>query len=409
MRRMLALAAVLSATGCVRVLDWSTGAKRLGAAQVGAATVIDLRAAADFEAGHAPGASRVPFGDLNGYLHGVRKAGDPRLVLACEDGIDAALAAPLARVHGFSQAFVLEGGMAAWRAAGLPLEKGPSPPIQAAPPVLEMSRAAQWLNAISGLVLKPTYMLLALAMVIGLRRARSVRILWHGLLWFFVGEAFCALNLAWHLPGRVYLSDVAHGAGMVAMSALIPWGLYAIFDERVLRFSDPSAGCRLQTLCGQCWKRDPVRCGFHDLMLALLVALAIVSAIPFSSELRPLQFVADVLGVRTDFGVPVINLLVELRVYPALAIAAFVATFAILVRGGTAAVRRATPVFFAAFGLMAYSLLRFFLTETFREAFHGSNFWEELTELFMIVALGLFLWLFRRPLGLVGTPPEPVT
>ncbi|MGC4116012.1 MAG: rhodanese-like domain-containing protein [Myxococcales bacterium] len=394
--------------GCARVTAWSTGAPRVepkDASTSSWAAVVDLRSAAEYEAGHVPGAVRLAFEDVNGYLARLKAAqGDAPVLLSCEDGIEAALAWPMAQMHGLTRAFVLDGGMAAWRSQGLVLERAPNEPKFARePPKVEMSRFAQVMNVAAGLGLKPTYMLLVLAMVLHLRKVRrSINVLWHGLLWFFVGEAFCAANLAYHLPGHVYLSDLGHGAGMVAMSAILPWGLYAILDERVLRFSDPSAGCRLQTLCGRCWKRDPVRCGFHDLMLLMLPALAIISLIPLSGPLRPLQVVADVLGTQTDFGVPVVNLTVELRVYPVLAFVGFLVTFALMGRGGTAAVRRATPGFFASFGLMAYALLRFFLEEAFREQFHWSNFWEELTEMFMVVAIGAFLFVFRRQLGLVG-------
>ncbi|HEY3446252.1 MAG TPA: rhodanese-like domain-containing protein [Myxococcales bacterium] len=398
--------------GCARMTEWSTGARRVEPRDVGPpgawAAIIDLRPASEYEAGHVPGAVRLAFEDVNGYLARLHASqSDVPVLIACEDGIEAALAWPAAQMHGFTRAFVLGGGMAAWREQGLPLEKTPNEPRFARePPQMAMSRFAQVMNVAAGLGLKPTYMLLVLAMVLRLRKVRRpIGVLWHGLLWFFVGEAFCAANLAFHLPGHVYLSDVGHGAGMVAMSALIPWGLYAILDERVLRFSDPSAGCRFQALCGRCWKRDPVRCGLHDLMLLMLPALAIVSLLPLSGPLRPLQVVSDVLGTKTDFGVPVLNLFVELRVYPVLGFLGFLATFAMMVRGGTQALRRATPLFFVSLGLMAYSLLRFLLSEAFREAFHWSNFWEELTEMFMVLAIGAFLYVFRRQLALVPAAP----
>lgn len=402
--------------GCAagaRVTEAATGAQRVEPGAVSGtawAAVIDLRTPAEYAEGHVPGAVNLEFQDVNGYLARLREAqGDAPVLLCCLDGIEAALAHPMASMHGLTRAFVLAGGMASWKEHGLPLERTPNEPRFAKePPTAVIGYLAQVVNAGSALVIKPTYMVLVLAMVLRLRKVRKpVNVLWHGLVWFFVGESFCAVDMAWHPAGHVYFFDVLHGAGMVAMSALVPWGLYAILDERVVRFSDTSAGCRFQSLCGQCWKRDPVRCGFHDLMLLLLPALALLSLLPLTGPLRPTQVVADVLGTPTDLGVPVVDLFVELRVYPALAFAGFFAALAVMLRGKTGAVRRATPVFFASFGLMSYSLLRFLLSEAFRDAFHWSNFWEEATEFIMVVAIGAFLHVFRAQLGLVAAGPQP--
>jgi rhodanese-related sulfurtransferase len=395
------------------MLDAATGAERVEPAAVAGAPgdllVVDLREADAHARGHVPGAVRVPFAALNGWLHAARAHGDRAVVFACEDGWDASLAVPIARVAGFGRPVALAGGMARWRALGLPLETGAGAPASAAPPpTLVLTPFQQGMTVAAGFAVKPAYMLLALALAAWMRRrplGRGLNLLRHGLLWFFVGEAFCAVNLAWHLPGRVYLADVAHGAGMVVMSALIPWGLYALADERVLRLSEPEAACRVQALCGRCWKRDPVRCGVHDLMFLVAAAGAIVSLVPLSLPLRPVQMVTDVFGARTDVGVPVVNHLVELRLYPVLAAFCFLATLPLL-RGGPRAVRRAEPVFFAAVGFLAYSLLRFLLSGAFRDVPFVGDFWEELTELLMVLAIGLFLLLFRRQLGLSAEAPS---
>ncbi len=407
----LASIALATSTGCARLLEASVDAQRVNPRDlIGArASVVDLRAPDDFAAGHVPGAVNVAMGEVDGFLYQLHKEKGPSpLVLACQYGYDAALAAPIARMHGFDEVQVLGGGMARYLAEGLPLERGGR---GAAPPSatreLALTQYQQWLSVIAGLGIKPVYMALSLAILILTRRrakAAGLSVLWHGLLWFFIGEAFCALNLAWHSPGRIYLNDAMHGFGMALMSALIPWGLFTLFDERVLRYSNPALGCRLQPLCGQCWKRDPVRCGFHDLMLMLLGSLAVVSLIPLTGRLRPEMVEAVVLGTRTDFGVPVLNLWIELRLYPALAVVGFLATLAVLGFGGQKGMRPATPLFFLSFGFLSYSALRFFLSEAFGEAFWWANFWEELTELFFVAAIGMFLFLFRRQLSLAGTP-----
>lgn len=406
-RTVLALAPLLL-SGCVRVLDAATGAERLEPAalleRLPGPLVVDLRPEAAYARGHVAGAVNLAFADVNGYLARVGARGDREVVFACEDGIDASLAVPTARLHGL-RAWALAGGMARWRQLGLPLGTAPRPldVDSTAAPAVVLTRLQQAIDVTSGLVIKPTYMLLALVLLLWIRRARErpLRLLWHATLWFLVGESFCAVNLAYHLPGRVYLSDLLHGVGMVGMSALLPWGLYALADERVLRLTDASAACRVQALCGRCWKRDPVRCPLHDLMFLAAAAGAALALIPLGLELRPAQTATVIFGTPTDLGVPILNHLVELRLYPVLGSLAFLAALWLL-RGGPAAARRAEPVFFLAVGFAGYALFRFFLSSAFRDAPYWSDFWEELTELLAFGGVGLLLLLFRRPLGLGG-------
>jgi rhodanese-related sulfurtransferase len=407
------IALALALGGCDRVLAIAVGARPVQPAalrQLSGAQIVDLRSRHDHAAGHLAGSLSVPWVELDGQLAWARArrggaASDRPLVLVDETGRDALLAAPTARLHGHGQVYTLAGGVRRWRAEGGKLQPGPAPVAASleriAHPVQELTRGQQLVAFLSGGVIKPTYMLLALLIVLALRRARApaLRVLRHGVLWFFVGEAFCAINFYFHRPGAVYFIDLLHGVGMVAMSALIPWGLYRLLDDRVLHFSDPAERCVVQRLCGRCWKRDPVRCGPHDLMLLLVVGLAVISLIPLSSDLRPAQVVSTVFGSSVDYGAPIINHLVELRAYPVLGALTLLLTF-VLLWGEPRSVRRAEPFFFVGFGLMAYPLLRSLLVNTFRGELYWSDFWEELTELVLIVAVGALLLVFRRQLGL---------
>ncbi|MEM7744558.1 MAG: rhodanese-like domain-containing protein [Pseudomonadota bacterium] len=85
--------------------------------------VIDLRSSAAFRAGHVPGSfwsSRPRVGYVAGRgLH----------VLIADDSVVAALAANDLRAAGIGEILLLEGGIDAWQAAGLPMDQTPmSPP-----------------------------------------------------------------------------------------------------------------------------------------------------------------------------------------------------------------------------------------------------------------------------------------
>jgi rhodanese-related sulfurtransferase len=83
---------------------------------------IDLRPAAEFGRGHLPGARSVPVGELRARLGDVPRG--PLLVLYTASSTDDAIAAyHFLRARGYPRLFVLEHGLAAWRAHGYPVER----------------------------------------------------------------------------------------------------------------------------------------------------------------------------------------------------------------------------------------------------------------------------------------------
>lgn len=82
---------------------------------------LDLRPAAEFGRGHLPGARSLPATELRARVADVPRG--PLLVLYTAASTDDAVAAyHFLRAHGYPRLFVLEQGLAAWRARGYPLE-----------------------------------------------------------------------------------------------------------------------------------------------------------------------------------------------------------------------------------------------------------------------------------------------
>ena len=77
-----------------------------------------------YQRGHLPGAIWIGRGRLELTIG--RAAPDPtrHVLLTCADGVQSTLAAATLRRMGYAAARVLDGGVAAWRAAGLPIETG---------------------------------------------------------------------------------------------------------------------------------------------------------------------------------------------------------------------------------------------------------------------------------------------
>lgn len=88
------------------------------------ALAIDLRPQDQYAAGHLTGARRM---DGEQILKGeelLKKHKQKPLIVYCDRGSLAAAAVRQLRAQGFAQAVTLRGGLTAWRAENLPMEKG---------------------------------------------------------------------------------------------------------------------------------------------------------------------------------------------------------------------------------------------------------------------------------------------
>ena len=84
--------------------------------------LIDVCEPSEFAAGHALGARNIPLGSIDGSKELPSNKALP-LVLLCASGARAGRAAALLRKAGYAQATAVTGGLAAWREAGLPVDK----------------------------------------------------------------------------------------------------------------------------------------------------------------------------------------------------------------------------------------------------------------------------------------------
>ena len=87
------------------------------------AVVIDVCEPSEFAAGHVVGAKNIPLGDLQAKLAGAVKNKKLPLILVCQSGARSAKAIATAKALGYDQVHSLGGGLGAWRAANLPVEK----------------------------------------------------------------------------------------------------------------------------------------------------------------------------------------------------------------------------------------------------------------------------------------------
>lgn len=86
------------------------------------ATLFDIRDQGSFQAGHVIHSIRIESSDFKESR--MEKYKTKPIVLVCTKGIQAQSLASSLKKQGYTQVMVLEGGIEAWRTAGLPLVKG---------------------------------------------------------------------------------------------------------------------------------------------------------------------------------------------------------------------------------------------------------------------------------------------
>lgn len=103
----------------IRSIDPADLAGKLERSEV---TVIDVRGRAEWEAGNIPGADHIPVGYLAREIGRIPK--DKPVVVHCQSGGRAAIAASVLQALGVEDVINLKGGITAWQKQGLPVASG---------------------------------------------------------------------------------------------------------------------------------------------------------------------------------------------------------------------------------------------------------------------------------------------
>ncbi len=288
-------------------------------------------------------------------------------------------------------------------------EASPARPAPAALPDLpfrDSPASEQWAAVISGFVVKPVYTLLSLVLIIVLWRqtAPDLAALRWALAAFFIGENFCAANyLAYcdQSTGFEYL----HSFGMVGCMGLTVFAFFEGLDRRLIKLSDPEAGCAALSLCHRCHKYAPAPCGLRRLFLLFIPVLALLALMPLTAATHAVAYRTRILGADYLYSHPVVYQLFEIRYCPVAAMGLFAVSFLLLRFKREEPVAWSKAFFAGGFGFLGFGFFRLVLFHAYRDNLVWFGFWEELTELMFIASVAAVLWIFRA--GLFTRKPVP--
>lgn len=85
------------------------------------ALVIDVREPNEWSSGHIPNSRHIALGQLEKRIHELEKFKARPLIVNCQTGNRSSSACATLKKHGFEKVFNLNGGIGAWREAGLPV------------------------------------------------------------------------------------------------------------------------------------------------------------------------------------------------------------------------------------------------------------------------------------------------
>ncbi len=85
--------------------------------------VLDIRASKDFGNGHIGQAVNIPIAELKNELEKLAKYKDKQVLVYCNSGNTSSKAEKILQGNGFANINNLQGGIANWTEAGLPLTK----------------------------------------------------------------------------------------------------------------------------------------------------------------------------------------------------------------------------------------------------------------------------------------------
>ena len=384
----------------------------------GGAILLDVRSPANFRNEHVEGALNLPLEQILNDRAAVQQVlaqlGTAKLFVICQSGIRSIAATRRLRGMGYSGAVNVAGGIEAWikdtgaksGAAFCCLRRASGDVVGI--PLRDMSPFEEWIAFASGFIMKPVYTLLSLVLFVLLWRRRSpgLTALKWAMIFFFVGENFCAANYIFRGDSSA-LFELWHCTGMALCFAFSTYAAMEGVDEHMVQYSEKGKKCSLLGFCRECVKYKDVPCRLQRLFLFFCPAMAIVALMPLCAGMVHVSYNAEILGTLYNYSHSVVYQFFETRLCPVLAVALFTVTMLILLLKKNEPVRASKAFFAAASGALGFSMLRFVIFRCYQGNMVWFVFWEEMTEFLFIAGVVAFLYVFRKQLRRIAQADVP--
>lgn len=286
---------------------------------------------------------------------------------------------------------------------------GPTPFPRADETIRYIPLLDQTMVVITAFAAKPLYMLTSLALAWILRdtpRRELIALRW-GMLAFFLGEAFCAVNYIVFHDTSIF-SEFLHSYGMVVAFGFLSYALLEGLDRHIIQYSDPHKHCALIGLCRECVKSQDAPCRMRQFFQLLSLLLIFSACMPLLAEMRETSYFSVIYGTAYNYVQWKAYLLFEIRYCPLVALTMFAAAFMILLFSKERQIPEAARILVSAgIGALGFGIFRLFLNSVFEQNLAWAAVWEEISEFSLMVILVYVLWSFRKSLHLFSRRPQP--
>jgi rhodanese-related sulfurtransferase len=371
--------------------------------------LIDVRTSDEFNSAHIFGSEHWALNDIlstqseNKVPEQFR---DKTLLLICSAGVKSTKAAKHLNDISIKNAISVRGGIQEWIAS----IDGPETkelytvfedssgqiivfPLRVSPMFEKI------LAIISGFVIKPTYTILSLVLIIILweKREPDLSALRWSMIFFFIGENFCAINYTF-FKDTSYFIEYLHSFGMLLSFTFAAYAVFEGMDRRILMLSEPDKKCAAIGLCIKCIKYENVPCGLRRTFLLIIPASIILALMPLMSEWYCNSYNTMIFGTFYNYTHRIIYQQFEKLCCPVFAIIFLSIAFLILVFKKDNSLLLPKIFFAAGIGTLGFGTFRTISTSMYNNNLVWFNFWEEATELLFIVGVCFVLWLFHNSL-----------
>jgi hypothetical protein len=246
--------------------------------------------------------------------------------------------------------------------------------------------------------IKPVYMILALAAIF-LFGQHMPKALIFSLISFLVGETACAVNIIFFFYESVGL-EYLHSYFMVVCLGFLVFAAIEVVDHNFLHFSDLNAKCALVGTCRRCSKFSEGPCILRRYFQWAIGLTALIAFMPLMALPRPISYNVSVFGFLRNLSHPLQIQIFEIRYSPLAGLVLLIISwFFLTVRGHTQNGILKSKIFLASSaGFLAFSFMRLAFFTFYWDNLVWFVFWEELTELILVVGIMLSVWLFKPAL-----------